>query len=321
VNVALNSYQYPPELFELLVDVLPKLVKSKQGVLDWLRGAGVPDALLADLRQELSTSPSTFRKATAARVVLRRINEGGDRYLAARREVLKRVTETDDFSASWESDRLAAQGLVARVRDVVNVKDTFTRINQERETEARRHRASQAEKQAEVAAKRIALNEVQRDLAKQFSATDPWKRGKALEGILNRYFDVEDILVREAFEVHGDEGEGIVEQIDGVIELDSHLYLVEMKWWSEKISPKEVGYHMVKVGHRGAMRGVFISASEYTPAAIKLCQENLQQRLIVLSEVRELVFLLERQLSLKDLLREKVRAAAIHKKPLHILIS
>jgi hypothetical protein len=57
---------------------------------------------------------------------------------------------------------------------------------------------------------------------------------KALEGVLNRLFEVEHILIREAFEVH-DEGAdgGTIEQIDGAIELDGRMYLVEMKWWSQ----------------------------------------------------------------------------------------
>ena len=30
--------------------------------------------------------------------------------------------------------------------------------------------------------------------------------------------------------LRGSEGEGVLEQIDGVIEFGGHLYLVEMKW-------------------------------------------------------------------------------------------
>lgn len=312
-----DTYQYPPELFELLVELLPKLVRSKQGTLDWLRGAGVPDALLADLRVELAAVPSTFRKATAVRTVLNRINESTDRYLAVRREIIKRTTEFEDFSVCWENDRLPAEGLVARVRDIVNKKDSFTRMNLEREAEARKRREASEKQSLEVQAKRATLAVVQRDLAAQFSATDPHARGRALESILSRYFELEGILVREPFALTADDGSGIQEQIDGVVELESHLYLVEMKWWNEKVSPKEVSYHMVQVTHRGAVRGIFISASSYTPAAVAICREHLQERLIVLIELEELVLVLERQVSLKEYLLQKIRAAAIQKEPLY----
>ena len=46
-----------------------------------------------------------------------------------RREILNRVTRFDDFSVCWESDQATARGLVAQVRDLVNVKDSFTRMN------------------------------------------------------------------------------------------------------------------------------------------------------------------------------------------------
>jgi restriction system protein len=37
-----GTYHYPPELLELLADGIPALFKSKQGVIDFFRGAGVP---------------------------------------------------------------------------------------------------------------------------------------------------------------------------------------------------------------------------------------------------------------------------------------
>ena len=36
------SYHYPPELLELLCDAVPVLFRSKQGVIDFFAGAGVP---------------------------------------------------------------------------------------------------------------------------------------------------------------------------------------------------------------------------------------------------------------------------------------
>ena len=41
-----TSYHYPPELLELLCDAVPALFRSKQGVIDFFVGAGVPDKLL-----------------------------------------------------------------------------------------------------------------------------------------------------------------------------------------------------------------------------------------------------------------------------------
>lgn len=41
------TYHYPPELFALLVDAIPKLCKSKPDLLLFFRGSGVASELLA----------------------------------------------------------------------------------------------------------------------------------------------------------------------------------------------------------------------------------------------------------------------------------
>ena len=110
---------------------------------------------------------------------------------------------------------------------------------------------------------------------------------------------------------------GVVEQIDGVIELDGNLYLVEIKWWDAPLGPGEVAQHLVRVFTRGHARGIFISSSGYTPAAVETCKEALQKAVFVLSELEEFVNLMDRGLDLKEFLKAKVRAAVIDKRPLH----
>ena len=63
----------------------------------------------------------------------------------------------------------------------------------------------------------------------------PQERGKQLEAALNRLFQAYGILVKEAFHLVGTPGEGIVEQIDGIIDLKGSLYFVEMKWYKNPI--------------------------------------------------------------------------------------
>lgn len=122
------TYQYPPELFQLLVDTIPSISKGKKDVLTFFRGAGVQETLLAPLRTRLAQDPKGIHKFEIARVVLTRINEQGDDALRERREVLKRVVEFEDFSTCWPEDQLKAKGLIAEIRRVINVKDSFSRI-------------------------------------------------------------------------------------------------------------------------------------------------------------------------------------------------
>ena len=231
------AYHYPPELFQLLVDTIPRLCRSKRDVLLFFRGAGVKESMLRDLEQRLADDATSIYKFDMVRTLLARLNEAGDAALGERRALLQRVHDFEDFSTCWESDRLAAQGLVGQIRGVVNVKDSFTRMRREREEEARKHRDATRREAEVVRQKRETLDGIRRDLAQLFTMEDARKRGILLEDVLNRFFRTDGILVRESFTRAGEPGQGVIEQIDGVIELEGEIYLVEMKWLKDRAGP------------------------------------------------------------------------------------
>jgi restriction endonuclease Mrr len=310
-----DPYHYPAELLDLLIDTIPRLIRSKAGVLDFFTGAGVPDSMTADLRTRLRTNPDAVNKFAIARTVLNRINQGGDRTLRVRREVLKRVCEYEDFSTCWPEDRLKAQGLVASVRKTVNAKDSFTRMRQEQERE-RSERLRQRREVVEAEQRRRAERQALRSrLASLSSMENPQQRGLAFEKLLNDLFALDGFLVRESFTLkHGDQG--VVEQIDGLIELDGQSYLVEAKWWGKPLGTRDTAQHLVRVHNRADVRGLFISTSGFTPGAIKQYADALATKVVVLAETPELLFLLEQEGNLADWLRAKSRAATVDRVPL-----
>jgi restriction system protein len=266
-----NTWHYPPELLELVVDAIARLNRGKEQEIDFFRGAGVPDKYLDDLATRVARDKSGISKFEIARTVLNRLNEAGDPMLRQRREILKRIVETESFEHCWDNDRLAAKGVVAEIQKVVGTKDSFTRMKTEREKERETHLAAKRKEQEERDRQRTARAEVKADLFALFSEKNPWTRGKQLESVLNRLFALDGLSVREAFHLNGDEAEGIVEQIDGVIDLDGQLFLVEMKWLSEKVSPEPIGYHHSRVFLRHAANGIFISrrASPSRPSRMR----------------------------------------------------
>ncbi|MCY4509522.1 MAG: restriction endonuclease [Acidobacteria bacterium] len=310
------TFHYPPELFNLLVDAVPLLNKTKKDLLLFFTGAGVADDILDDLRRRLRADPKNINKFEITRTVLRRLNERGETTLRARRNVLRRVVEFTNFDACWPDDQLKAKGAVAGVRDIVNQKDSFTRMNLAREAE-RQARLAIAEKDRSARRKRKdKIDEAQRTLYALFSTRlTPQQRGKQLETALNRLFHAFDIAVHEAFHLVGDQGEGIVEQVDGVIELKGTLYFVEMKWHKEPVGKAQVAEHLVRLMGRDQARGLFISASDFTDPAIHVSREFLQQKVVALCHLQELVFVLDQQHDLPAFLNDKVQAAIIHKNP------
>ncbi|MDN3587521.1 hypothetical protein QWY86_12625 [Pedobacter aquatilis] len=108
-----DSFHYPPELFELLIETIPLLCRSKKAVLLFFRGAGVAESMYSDLSNRLDMDKDSINKYEICRIMITRLNEKNDAYICSRRELLRRVVEFESFSNCWENDVYKAKGLVA----------------------------------------------------------------------------------------------------------------------------------------------------------------------------------------------------------------
>ena len=290
--------------------------------MSFFLGAGAPEGVLSDVRKQVQTNPDAISKFEIVRKVLERLNAKKDTHLKELREIVRRVTEFEDFSSCWPNDQLKAKGLVAELRRVVDVKDSFTRMRIERENEARRARQESEQKAQAAQRRRETIQGISKDLFALFSEPNAQKRGRALEGVLSRLFDAYGMKVREGFTVKGSCGEGVIEQIDGVVEIDGDLCLVEMKWWNTPIGTGEVSPHIVRIFNRGLqVKGIFISYTNYTDGAIETCKTALAGGAVVaLCTLKEIVSVLDRYeqgADLRTVLRTKIHAALLDKRPWH----
>jgi hypothetical protein len=289
--------------------------------VQFFRAAGVDSKLWESWQANLRINRNAHSKFEIVRDILTRLNEmESDSALRQRREILKRVVEWENFATPWPDDQLKAKGLVADVRKTVDAKDSFTRMKQERENE-RQQRKEALDNQRKVEQKKREEREaIRRELRALFLQEDHRKRGKSFELVLSRLFSSYGLLVREPFTICGSEGEGIITQIDGVVEIDGHLYRVEVKWMTENVGVVDIAQHVTRVLYRGGrVRGMFISASEYTPAALHSLRQALQHQLHFACLLRELVLALEEDSDIREILREKIRLAAIDQNPLHMV--
>ncbi|MNW42284.1 hypothetical protein D3C74_194500 [compost metagenome] len=310
-----TTYHFPPELMSLLIDTVPLLNRSKIDVIIFFKGAGIKTPLLNDLENRVLIDKSSINKYEIVRLVLTQLNELGDRTLKERREVLKRVVEFDSFESCWDSDRLKAKGLVNEIRQLINIKDSFTRMKNAKDEAEQRSKQEYLKRAAETQKLAQAKEKFKDELSELFIMKDPHKRGKLFEDVFNRLFNSFDILVKEAFTLTGDENEGIIEQLDGVIEIDGEFYLVEMKWWSKAVGPDEVAKHLVRTFNRGQARGLFISVNGFTDAAITMCKQSLDKVVIVLCDLYEFIMMLENNGDLKEFLKAKIQASIVDRDP------
>lgn len=68
-NKMVDVFHYPPEVFNLLVDSIPLLCKSKQNVILFLRGAGVAQEDLAEVEHIVRTNRKAINKFDIVRNV------------------------------------------------------------------------------------------------------------------------------------------------------------------------------------------------------------------------------------------------------------
>jgi len=314
------SYHYPPELLTVLGNAIPKLFRSKKELLLFFRGAGVKTTTLKPYEELLLRDRNSFKMYNVTRELLAELNEQGDQALSARREIIKRVVEFEEFENCYDNQRDAARGLVSQVREIIGRKDAFTRMRIEKDEERRKNIRQKDAALAAEQKRRASILRVKDELFSLISERDAHKRGKALEQVLNNMFECYGISIRKSFTINGENGEGITEQIDGLISFDGDMYLVEMKWWKKSIGVDEISHHLNRVSSRGGqVRGIFISYSNYTEPAIKECRDALNRGVvIVLVKLEEIVRLLENEDDLKSWLNTKVTAAIIDKKPLWI---
>src|SRR3954469_2460441 len=117
----MDPYHYPPDLIAHLIDAIPALCRSKRDVLSFFKQAGVPESLHRDFAAQIQAPGNAIRKREMARTIIERLNEGGDSLLGARRQLIKRVLDFEDFSHCYPEDVVKAKAAVADIRKIVNV--------------------------------------------------------------------------------------------------------------------------------------------------------------------------------------------------------
>jgi hypothetical protein len=304
-----SSYRYPHELLELLVDTLPRLVRSKARLIDFFEDAGTPAELLAGWRARVEADRQGVNKFHITRAVLRSLNELDDRARPARREILRRVATSKDFSACWDDDREKAETLVGWVREVASDKDARTWGDSLEEAFRRRQATANYERRLRsVERERRALEELKRGVYRVFALPEK-VRGPALAAALPRLFEHFGIPARGPFVITPGGG-------SGPVDFEGRTYLVELRWQSGPVDAQDIAGHFVRVYSRPELAGLFISASGFTPEAIAQCVRALEERTCLLCELEELIGVLDADADMSELLARKVLAARGQKNPL-----
>lgn len=138
------------------------------------------------------------------------------------------------------------------------------------------------------------------------SALEPQPRGFAFEKFLKELFDANGMDGRASFRVVG-------EQIDGSFEMSGETYLLEAKWTSKPVDAADLRSFNAKVEDKASWsRGLFVSDSGFTEDGLLAFGKG--KRLVCMDGL-DICEMLQKKLSLQEVLSKKVRRAAETGKP------
>ena len=148
-----------------------------------------------------------------------------------------------------------------------------------------------------------ALAKLKEEFSRLAVETDRNKAGLALEGILNRLFELFHLRPRQPFRVVG-------EQIDGSFELDGQVYLLESKWEKQALPEADLLIFRGKIeGKSTFTRGVFISLNGISVPAQDAITRGKAPSFFVLNG-HDLIMILNEMIDLPEFLRKRIRLLA-----------
>lgn len=132
------------------------------------------------------------------------------------------------------------------------------------------------------------------------SETSKQNKGYEFEKYLRDLFDAAGLKPRESYRVKG-------EQIDGSIEFNGNVYLVEAKWTGGPVNRSDLVVFADKVSRKSKFtRGIFVSHSGYVENAVETYAIGKTPE-IILIDMKEMTWALENGINIEDVLSKKVR--------------
>lgn len=312
-------FHFSPDLFNLLVDTVPRLNKTKKDLLLFFENVGVPREYLLSYYALLNTNRSQFKKFDVTREVLTILNQQSDKMLGVRRRLLQRVIEFASFDVCYPNDKDRAKANVADIQKLVKLKDTVTKYENYLSREQNEKVKVRQEKVEKIRKSKEDFVELQQRFSRLFSIQNPQERGKKLEKVLNDIFSYFKIGIKEEFLVYDDEIGKNYEQIDGVVEINHYLTLVEMKWEKNPIGVDKVARFMSRLLVRKNVDGIIISYSSFTETSIPTAKEALAISVLALVDLKDIFEVLNKEKNLQEYFSNLIKNVKLHKNPKPII--
>ncbi len=233
-----------------------------------------------------------------------RMNCRPDLYLEDMLTLLKNVCEFNDFShfdrlpgKDGEKHKNDAENSIKALRK--NCEGFFDKMKSNEKAKA--HREQFRIQQAKTQDYNNKIENFKNQYYSLVTMQDSQQRGYALETFLNDLFTFFDMSPRSSFKING-------EQIDGAFTHDNNDYLLEAKWHSSPIARKEIDVFEAEISRKlKTTLGLFVSINGFVDAVL---DSSNSYKSIILMDSQDLIQVLERRITLNDLILFKRRHAS-----------
>lgn len=314
------SYHFPPDLFNLLVDTIPKINRTKKDLLSFFKNVGTPIQLFNKYYSVINRDPKQISKKDITREVLEQLNsKDSNEFLEIRRKLLQRVVDFTAFDTCYDNDVDSAKARIYEIKQLINLKDSVTKHEQFLERERQEKAKAKQQQLNNLITSKLKFESILDDFNKLFTISNPQQRGKSLELVLSDLFTFFKIGIREPFCITDEETGKIYEQIDGTIEINTYLTIIEMKWENSPIGAEKISRFIGRLFSRNNVDGIIISYSSFTSTAEPTVKEWLNQKTVALVDLQDIYKLLTLKKDLPSYLTCLIREVRLSKKPKPII--
>ncbi|MFJ3777556.1 restriction endonuclease [Streptomyces sp. NPDC090075] len=285
-----------PSAYNALAYALWRVIWNKDDFERYVRG------MLQDHSELLARLDfgRTKRETAGALVELLRVNEA--RYLDVTVALMLDIAGMDRFP-NLERQVDGAEKVALAETAVAELR-RWTGKQQEIIKEHEQHAASIAESAKKAQAIR-AFTEAHEDLKQRFfvmyQATDKHQRGRDFEGFINELFALYDLEPRASYVMK-------YEQIDGAFSFDTDHYVLEAKWWAERIGRRELDVFKANIERKGKNTlGLYVSVNGFTTDAVEVYSYSTP---FITMDGLDFMAVLEQRIRLDELMRRKKRHAS-----------
>ncbi len=254
------------------------------------------------------TDPDVYKRDSVSTFVDRLVREQ-DEHQETLLALLVDVAAMDEFphlrrAEDAEAKTAEARAAVARLRKVVKPYEEELLARQ-------RDRERIDASRVEVAERRATARRLEELKAQymELMAMKPQQRGFALESLLRDLFDAFDLDPKASFRVVG-------EQVDGGFTLDNIHFVLEAKWENNPADRAALDTFNSKVERRSEItQGLFVAIGGFESTAVEL--HSRRRSPLILMDGVDLFAVLDGRIDLRELLRRKLRHAAMTGDILH----